>query len=69
MTSTSITNEGVSIRYTNENGKVYRESTTDGGNLLSKSFVFGIGKVPYIKSYNRKFAIPADEIELLEQVA
>lgn len=69
MTSTSIKNEGTTIFYANENGKVYRVTMTAGGNLLNKSRVFGIGKAPYIRAYNSKFNIPADEIELLAQVA
>ena len=68
MTSTSIKREGIAIHYTNENGKVYRVTMTDGGNQLNKSHVFGIGKAPYIKAYNRKFNIAADEVELLTQV-
>lgn len=68
MTSTSIKSEGIAISYTNENGKVYRVAMTDGGNLLDKSYVFGINKKPYIKAYNRKFNLAAEEIELLAQV-
>ena len=68
MTSSSKIFDGVTVNYMNDGGKVYRMSYTENGNFLNKSFVFGIGKNPYVRAYNRKCGIPADEMEMLQEV-
>ena len=69
MTSKTIQYEGILVHFTNENGKVYRVSETVNGNPMSKCYVFGIGKTPYVKAYNRRCNLDEAELALLAEVA
>lgn len=68
MTSSILKVEGIEISYKREGKKVYRMTYTENGNFLNKSYVYGIGKNPYVRAYNHKCEIPADEIQLLNEV-
>ena len=61
--------DGCSVHCVNEGGKVYRECFTESGYLLDRNRVYGIGAEPFVRAYNRRCLLDAEEVELLEQVA
>jgi hypothetical protein len=70
MKSESVWNEGVEIFFEKrDNGKIYRVTYTKGGAFFGESYVYGVNKVPYVRSLGFKMNITGEEMELLKQVA
>lgn len=68
MKSSSIKEFGIIIHFERDGKKVYRVAETESGFPMSKCYVFGIGKKPYVKAYNRKSYLLSDELALLAEI-